>query len=249
MKRPIFFVILVILSLGIPLSGYASAADINPKTLAILPFENNSVTDPERFQPLTKGLSAMLITDLNNSQDILKVIEREKIQALLKEIALSQSGSVDQATAIRAGKMLGAQSIAFGSFMVMGQMVRIDTRIIKVETGELIMAESTTGDTQGFLNLEKELAAKIAGSLGVALQSKKTGSKSGKGTSKKKPKDTGSKSGKSAPEKEMNAALLYSRGLDALDRGNKEEAGELFDKCIAMDASYKERVDITKGLE
>jgi len=47
----------------------------------------------------------------------------------------------------------------------------------------------------------------------------------------------------------MNAALLYSRGLDALDRGNKEEAGELFDKCIAMDASYKERVDITKGLE
>jgi TolB-like protein len=233
MKRPIFFVFLVIFLLVILPSGYVCAADMNPKTLAILPFENNSVTDPERFEPLTKGLSAMLITDLNNGQNILKVIEREKIQSLLKEIALSQSGSVDQTTAIRAGKILGAQSIAFGSFMVMGKMVRIDTRIIKVETGELIMAESTTGDTQGFLNLEKELAEKIAGSLGVALQSK----------------DIGSRSGKGASEKEMNAALLYSRGLDALDRGNKEEARELFKKCIAMDASYKERVDNIKGLE
>jgi len=249
MKRPKFFVMLVIFWLVIPLSGYANAADVNPKTLAILPFENNSVTDPQRFEPLTKGLSAMLITDLNNSQDILKVIEREKIQALLKEIALSQSGSVDQSTAIRAGKILGAQSIAFGSFMVMGTMVRIDTRIIKVETGELIMAESTTGDTQGFLNLEKELAHKIAGSLGVALQPEDIGSKPRKSTLKQKPKETGSKSRKGAPEKEMNAALLYSRGLDALDRGNKAEAEELFDKCIAMDASYKARVDITKGLE
>ena len=233
MKRSIFFIILAMFSIVILPSEYASAADLNLKTLAILPFENNSVTEPERFEPLTKGLSAMLITDLNNSQDILKVIEREKIQSLLREIALSQSGSVDQTTAIQAGKILGAQSIAFGSFMVMGEMVRIDTRIIKVETGELIMAESTTGDTKGFLTLEKELAEKIAGSLGVALQSKNTRSTSGKGTS----------------EKEMNAALLYSKGLDALDRGNKEEAKELFEKCIAMDASYKDRVDNIKGLE
>ena len=35
-----------------------------PRTLAILPFENNSVTQPEHFEPLSRGLSAMLITDL-----------------------------------------------------------------------------------------------------------------------------------------------------------------------------------------
>ena len=37
------------------------------QTLAILPFDNNSVTDPEHFEPLTKGIAAMLITDLNQN--------------------------------------------------------------------------------------------------------------------------------------------------------------------------------------
>ncbi|MFC1532045.1 CsgG/HfaB family protein [Thermodesulfobacteriota bacterium] len=218
---------------------YAGAADQTSKTLAILPFENNSITDPGRFEPLTKGLSAMLITDLNNSQNILRVIERNKIQALLKEIALSQSGSVDQSTAIQAGKILGAQSIAFGSFMVMGEMVRIDTRIIKVETGELIMAESITGDTQGFLNLEKKLAKKIAVSLG-ALRKESVSSDSDNGVS-------GSKS--ESKQKGLNPALLYSMGLDAMDRGDKEEARRLFKECISLDPTFKNWVDDVKGLE
>ncbi|RPJ13715.1 MAG: hypothetical protein EHM30_11240, partial [Desulfobacteraceae bacterium] len=63
--------------------------DQAPKTMAVLPFENNSVTDPDRYAPLSKGLSAMLITDLKNSSTSLQLIEREKIQALLKEIAMS----------------------------------------------------------------------------------------------------------------------------------------------------------------
>ncbi len=51
------------------------------KTLAILPFENNSVTDTAMYAPLAKGLSAMLITDLNTGGSTLKIIERGKIQA------------------------------------------------------------------------------------------------------------------------------------------------------------------------
>jgi len=196
-----------------------------PKTLAILPFENNSVTDPEHFAPLSKGLSAMLISDLNKSGTTLKLIERSKIQSLLKEIALSQSGSVDESTAIRAGKILGAQAIAFGSFIVLGKKVRIDTRIIKVETSEVLMTESIVGDSDGFINLERELAKKIANSLKVAFQPKTATSGS-----------------------DINAALYFSRGLDALDRGDKKEAKRLFMKSIEIDPAYKEQVDNVKGL-
>jgi TolB-like protein len=126
-----------------------------PKTLAILPFENNSVTDPELYHPLTKGLSAMLITDLSNNVSTLKLIERNKVQSLLKEIALSQSGSIDKSTAIRAGKILGAQAITFGSFMVLEEQVRIDARIVKVETSEVLMAESILGRSDNFIDLER----------------------------------------------------------------------------------------------
>ncbi|MCK5341489.1 MAG: hypothetical protein KAJ60_10460 [Desulfobulbaceae bacterium] len=190
-----------------------------PTTLAILPFENNSVTDPQTYDPLCKGLSAMLITDLSNAGTSLKLIERGKIQSLLKEIALSQTGSIDHSTAISAGRILGAQSIAFGSFMVLGKQVRIDTRIIKVETSEVMMAESITGSSSNFMELEGKLAQKIAGALHVAFQPKKS---------------SGS---------DINAALYFSEGLEALDRGNKAEAQRLFDKSIALDPAYKTQID------
>ena len=204
----------------------ATVIDVAPKTLAILPFENNSVTEPEKYAPLGKGLSAMLITDLKKSGTSLKLIERSKIQALLKEIALSQSGSVDQSTAIKAGKILGAQSIAFGSFMVLGKEVRIDTRIVNVETSELLMAESTAGGSNNFIGLERDLAQKIASSLKIALQPPTAKTKS-----------------------DINAALYFSQGLEALDSGDKTEAKRLFDKCIQLDPAYKDQVANLPGLD
>ena len=205
-----------------------SAADMRaqrPKTLAILPFENNSVTDPEQFAPLEKGLPAMLITDLKNNVNTLKVIEREKIQSLLKEIALSQSGHVDKTTATRAGKILGAQATTFGSFMVLGSQVRIDARIIKVETSEVLMAESILGNSDDFINLERQLARKIAESLNAAF----------------KPQPTASKS-------DIRAALYFSKGVDAFDRGDRKEAERLFNTCVEIDPSYQEQVDGITGV-
>ncbi|MBL7207473.1 MAG: hypothetical protein ISS67_02965 [Desulfobacterales bacterium] len=233
MKILRFVVILAVFCIALGCAGAQRAEerlkparlDRIPKTLAILPFENNSVTDPDLFAPLSKGLSAMLISDLNKSGSALKLIERNKIQSLLKEIALSQTGSVDEATAIRAGKILGAQTIAFGSFIVLGKTVRIDARIIKVETSELIMAESITGKVDNFMELERNLAQKIAHSLNLALKIK-----TGKG------------------ESDINAALYFSKGLDALDRNNRTQARELFKKSIELDPAYKQQVDNVQGL-
>lgn len=200
--------------------------DQPPKTLAILPFENNSVTDPEQYAPLSSGLSAMLITDLNRDGSSIKIIERAMIKSLLQEVALSQSGSVDQNTAIRVGKLLGAQAIAFGSFMVLGNNVRIDLRIVKVETSEMLMAESVSGLSDDFIGLERKLARNIAKSLRMALQPPVASGKS-----------------------DIDAALAFSKGLEALDSGNKSEARRLFDKSIALDPSYQKQVDSVEGIE
>ena len=197
-----------------------------PKTLAILPFENNSVTDPELYHPLTKGLSAMLITDLENNIRPFKLIERDKIQALLKEIALSQSGTIDQSTAIKAGKILGAQATTFGSFMILGKQVRIDARIVKVETSEVLMAESILGSSDNFIHLEQELAGKIARSLNASF----------------KPKTKTSRS-------DIGAAIYFSKGLDAYDRGDLKEAKRMFDKSIKLDATYKKQVGKITGMQ
>jgi len=195
-------------------------------TLAILPFENNSITERDLYEPLSKGLAAMLISDLSRSDTELKLIERGKIQALLKEIVLGQTGMVDESTAIKAGKLLGAQNIAFGSFVVLGSMVRIDTRIIKVETSELVKAESISGDTKDFLKLQQGLALQMADSLQVAFSPKTSESPSG-----------------------IDAALIFSKALDALDSGDREKANLLFSKAIELDPAYEAQISQIEGLE
>lgn len=208
-----------------PESEIVAAIDQTPTTLAILPFENNSVTNPELYAPLGKGLAAMLITDLKKAGTSLRMIERAKIQSLLKEVALSQSGSVDESTAIRAGKILGAQSIVFGSFMVLGNAVRIDARIVNVETSELIMAESVSGGNDQFIGLERELARKIAASLKIALRPAETFSQSS-----------------------IDAALLFSQGLEVLDQGDRGGAMQLFNQATQLDPNYQEQVANAMGL-
>jgi len=199
--------------------------DQPPQTLAILPFENNSVTDSNRFAPLSKGLPAMIITDLNKNGAGLKLIERDKIQALLKEIAFGQTGGVDETKAVQVGKILGAQAIALGAFMVLGEKMRIDVRIIKVETSELILAESIVGESDDFMRLEQVLTGKIAESLKVSLRPRETMSKSG-----------------------IDAALYFSKGLNALDRGDRAEAIRLFSKCVELDPAYKVQIENIKSL-
>jgi len=206
------------------MAGPSAGAGSALNTLAILPFENNSVTDPATYAPLSKGLAAMLITDLSNHVEELTLIERDKIQALLQEIALGQTGSVDKGTAIKAGRILGAQTISIGSFMVLGSQVRIDSRIIKVETSEVLMAESITGASADFIGLERELARKIAASLRASYRPKGPAGKS-----------------------DIQAALMFSKGLDALDRGKAKEADQWFQKSIALDAAYRSQVEAVTG--
>lgn len=195
-----------------------------PETLAILPFENNSVTEPEKYAPLSKGMSAMLITDLNRAGTSVKLIEREKIQTLLKEIALGQSGTVDQTTAVQVGKLLGAQSIAFGAFMVLDTTVRIDLRIINVETSELILADNVTGGSSNFIRLEQDLAQRIANSLKIALKPQKTPDQS-----------------------DILAALYFSQGIEAHDAGDQEKAKKMFGQAVSIDPSYRDKIQDIDG--
>lgn len=195
-----------------------------PKTLAILPFENNSVTDPAKFAPLTKGIPAMLTTDLQRGGAGIQLIERSKIESLLGETALVGSGVVNESAAIRAGKLLGAESIGLGSFIVLGRQVRIDARVIGVETGEVIMADSIMGKSANFMGLIQDLGIKIAGALRTTITRTES---SGAG--------------------DIQAAVSFSKGLEALDQGDIAAADQFFAQSIQQDPAYQQQVAEVKN--
>ena len=97
-----------------------------------------------------------------------RLVEREKLQDVALEIATSRGGMFDSSTVLQAGKQLGAQFLVAGSitglstkpsgldvsfmksnagFNKMAVVANVTIRFIDVETGEIVLAASGTGES------------------------------------------------------------------------------------------------------
>jgi len=201
------------------------------KTLAVLYFENNSIVDTEALDPLSKGLAAMLVTDLSNLAG-LKVVERERIQYLLDEIKLEQSEYFSQESAVRVGKLLGAHVLLMGGFTKIDKSnMRIDARLIKTETGELLKADKVEGDPKKLAELEGELAIKIASNLDLSVA------------------DSEAKAIRANKGEPMEAVLAYTRGLNLEDEKQFAAAYEAYKEALALSPKMNEAQDRMAALE
>ncbi|MDD8019349.1 MAG: CsgG/HfaB family protein, partial [Bacteroidota bacterium] len=152
-------------------SSTSSAQAGNAKTIAVLYFENNSVVDKDKLDPLKKGLADMMITEMSKIKGI-KVVERQRIQSIIEELNLSETDMVEKSTTQKMGKILGAQVMLFGGFSnLFNDKLRIDIRIVRTETGETLKAEEETGELDEFLTMLQSLVKKIASDLEVKLSS------------------------------------------------------------------------------
>ena len=162
MKKTISIFILVITVLTIV------NASVQSQTIAILDFSNNCIFDKEKYASLSPGLAEIMITELSNIKT-LKFVERQKINALIQEMQLAQSGLVSDESGVQVGKLIGAKFLVFGSYMVFEKKVRIDARIVEVETGLTIKAEQVTKKVNKMFEIIRELNEKILQDLDVKL--------------------------------------------------------------------------------
>src|SRR5690606_9322693 len=90
------------------LAGNAPA----PRTVAVFPFLLQ--TNDAGLDPLGRAMAELLATDLAQT-DRLTVLERLRVQLLLDEIQLAETGLVDPSSAARSGRLLGAEQVVQGS--------------------------------------------------------------------------------------------------------------------------------------
>jgi len=104
-------------------------------TIAVVEFSDlkGSVTNFGRF------LSEELITRLYQTKKF-KVIERQQLNKIITEQKLSLTGVVDPASAQKLGRVLGVDSIVFGSISDLVRTLKINARLISAETGEVFAA-------------------------------------------------------------------------------------------------------------
>src|SRR3989304_5443496 len=105
------------------------------KTVAVMDFYtlDGNVTLLGRF------VGEELITKLFETERF-KVIERSLLEKALEELKFNTSDLVDPSIAKQVGKIVGADSIVVGTLSDLGQYVKINARVIMVESGEVIGA-------------------------------------------------------------------------------------------------------------
>lgn len=126
-------------------------------TIAILPFKNN--TSDSSLNSVGVTLADLISTQMASDKGI-KLVERQRIEDMMAELKLGQGGIVDQNSAIQIGRMLGANVMAFGSFMTLGKKVILTMRLVKVETGEVVGGVTEKSADVSDLDVLAENAAK-----------------------------------------------------------------------------------------
>jgi len=165
LRRASILFCFVALTAAAPLPNHAPPS-VTKKTVAILYFDN--YTGKSDYDPLGKGIASMMISDLSTVQEI-QLLERERMQDLVKEIDAQHTKYFDSTTAVKVGKMVGAEYIVVGAFAALEPSMRIDTRVVRVQTGEIVKTAQVTGDQNKFFDLEQKLADRLIDGLGIAL--------------------------------------------------------------------------------
>ena len=211
-------------------------------TVAVLYFENQG--NPE-LEPLKVGLAQMLITDLQGAENV-TVVERAQLQAILDELELGHSGKVDPETAAQVGKLLGAEWMLMGSYFEMMGTLRIDARLVKVETGEIVHAAGRDGASTGFMNMERELAAEFRTELARAARKTRD-----EGSGSEVPLEVvKTEVALAEPDPDaLDAALAFSEGLIFLDGEDAPRAREAFEKAVAADPNLQPAKDALAALD
>ena len=188
---------------------------IDENVLAVTGFGDQGMS--EEAKPLRKALAAMIITDLTKVKSV-RVVERLKLQKLMDELQFGASGIVDEKTAPRLGRMLGAGKIVTGS---MTSVDKDDVRVIRmlrsVSTGKDIGDQDAQGRLNEFFKIQKTITFGILKNMGIRLS-----------------REEENLVGKYAT-RSFEAIKNYGAALAAEDRGDWDEANRLYGLCAAAD--------------
>ncbi len=188
----------------------AAAAPSGSLSISVLYFDNTAKSAD--YDWLSKGVADMTATDLASAPGAV-IVERERLEKVLKELELGLSGLADPGTAPELGKLLSAELLVYGSFIVSGTTLRLDAKAVRAQTGATVAAAQASGSTADIFAAQSQLASRLAAGLGLELAR--------------------------APEPvSTEAARAYYRGLSLFDQGKYAEALALFDDASKLDPGF-----------
>lgn len=244
--------------------------------VAVLYFDNNSIgKDAADYNGVGKGMAELMTNDLLSNPNV-TVVERERVQALMVEQNLTRQGSIDPQTAIRLGKIIGAQYMIYGAFMsdgkggvvLTGKTVNVETSVISNPVRVNARGDDVLGMIAQFtakMTTEMKIPALRVGQAGApattpagqpaaqaaapAQQHAAEHAPAAAQPAAAKPaaaKPTQVASAKPARKMDMKTAMLYSKALEEEDAGNKSKAVELYRQ---VDVKFPDYAPVQKKIK
>lgn len=190
---------------------------VKPDTNTIAVCYYKDLSPDKSLRAFQKGLAAMVITDLSKVKS-LKVVERLRLQALLEEMKLGQTGIVDERTAPRVGRLLGTENLTVGnlSLGIQATTSLTSTSRARVKGTAVCVAEKET-----FFELPCCIIKNMAKILNIKLTPEEMTAVCG------------------VPHtKNYEAFIYFGEALDALDAGHWQKAKDLFAKALKVDPKF-----------
>ena len=207
----------------------ARAAIANERAIDVNSFAARSVgvaplaadTNDPIAGPLAYALPDLLMTDLAQSHQVV-VVDRIRLDAMLRELHLVSSGRVDTTTAPRVGRLIQARRLLIGRLVSLnaGKQLNVDMRIADVASSSVAPAVSSRATSADILAAEKELAFRVLDALGVTLTpAERTAIEQ-------------------RPTKRVSALLAYGRGVRDEAAGEYGPAAQQYAQAVRIDPSF-----------
>jgi hypothetical protein len=127
---------------------------------------------------------------------------------------------VDSATAVRAGKLIQAGRIVNGTIIQQGNTLRLDASLVEVQTGVIGAPATSPGTLEQLFDMEKSVVFMLFERMRINLTPAQR------------------QAIQRRPTNNLNAFLAFSRGLQASDAGNFDEAARFFENARSLDPSF-----------
>ena len=201
-----------------------SAKDLRP-TVAVLYFDYSG--KDEELAMLRKGLAQMVISDLSAIESV-RIVERDRLQEIIAEMKLQKSNRFDKATAAKIGKLLGARYMVLGGYFALMGSLRVDARVVEVETGKVVRSIGASGKQDDFIGVQQKLSAGLAEVLKMRLPKMQLN------VARASTKRPARRKKRPAPPKSLTTqqAAQYAKALDAKDRGDVKLASATLKQVV-----------------
>jgi tetratricopeptide (TPR) repeat protein len=205
-------------------ASFTTSALARNMTILVYPFEN---TGSKEYSWISAGMTKAIITDLTGIEQ-LSVISDADRKKIIEETKFSLSSLVEKKAMLKVGKLTGANIIFTGSYVITGNEIRINTRVINVKTGKIERSGKLNAALNTFLDLQNRVVLTLltdAGKVKLPRIAPVRIATSEKRKILKKPKP------------KLTAYKLYAKGLQIKD-ANPKEALAYFNKSLDIDPTY-----------